>query len=526
MLMCITQITKLSVLLEDKEKYYLNRFSEIYDDKYTYEVFTFNGAKTKIGIICPIHGRFERELTMHKMGRGCPCCGKETRSVRVSPNATREDKFNEFNKSVLEKNPLFLENYDILSYGANKNKCQVLCKNYNVIHKLSAREIVKSKGVCSVKSCTTPEVLMKKKLIEVHDNTLDFSEIEYSGNSQTPLKVKCPKHGYLKNKTFSNLMSGRGCEACGGSKKRNTEEFIKESKKKFGGKFSYEKTKYVTAETKIIITCKKHGDFETTPNKHLNSKYGFVELAKESMSMTHEEYMGVLKQENSTVLDEYNIKDTYKGFDKKLIIEDKEYGEQFLITAGNLLKTKPSIVSAKNPNSLITKKSQKIHGSLYDYSLVRYKNAFELVEIICPVHGVFKQSPASHLSGSGCPKCAHKHSNGVKYMERILLNRNIKYELEKKFADCVNIFPLPFDIWLSNYNTLIEVDGMQHYQPIEKFGGQESFEKLQMRDNIKNQYCLDSGISLKRIPYDPSTKKSTKMFQDECNDFIEKLIKL
>ena len=47
-----------------------------------------------------------------------------------------------------------------------------------------------------------------------------------------------------------------------------------------------------------------------------------------------------------------------------------------------------------------------------------------------------------------------------------------------------------------------------------------------MRDNIKNQYCLDSGISLKRIPYDPLTKKSTKVFQDECNDFIEKLIKL
>lgn len=49
-----------------------------------------------------------------------------------------------------------------------------------------------------------------------------------------------------------------------------------------------------------------------------------------------------------------------------------------------------------------------VHGNLYDYSGVKYKNSQEKVEIGCRLHGVFHQAPTSHLQGSGCPKCAGK----------------------------------------------------------------------------------------------------------------------
>ena len=42
----------------------------------------------------------------------------------------------------------------------------------------------------------------------------------------------------------------------------------------------------------------------------------------------------------------------------------------------------------------------------YDYSLVDYKSATERVKIICPAHGVFEQTPTSHLKGHGCLSCA------------------------------------------------------------------------------------------------------------------------
>ena len=50
-------------------------------------------------------------------------------------------------------------------------------------------------------------------------------------------------------------------------------------------------------------------------------------------------------------------------------------------------------------------KAIKKHGSKYDYSLAKYKNSKTKVKIICPEHGIFKQTLNNHLSGHGCPKC-------------------------------------------------------------------------------------------------------------------------
>ena len=47
------------------------------------------------------------------------------------------------------------------------------------------------------------------------------------------------------------------------------------------------------------------------------------------------------------------------------------------------------------------------HNNKYDYSLVEYRNNYTKVKIICPIHGIFEQSPDSHANrGSGCIKCA------------------------------------------------------------------------------------------------------------------------
>ena len=38
-------------------------------------------------------------------------------------------------------------------------------------------------------------------------------------------------------------------------------------------------------------------------------------------------------------------------------------------------------------------RSNYIHNSEYDYSLVSFKNNDSIVSIICPIHGVFNQNP-------------------------------------------------------------------------------------------------------------------------------------
>lgn len=50
-------------------------------------------------------------------------------------------------------------------------------------------------------------------------------------------------------------------------------------------------------------------------------------------------------------------------------------------------------------------KAIKTHGNLYDYSLVKYLHGKSKVEILCKKHGLFKQTPMTHLQGRGCAVC-------------------------------------------------------------------------------------------------------------------------
>lgn len=52
-------------------------------------------------------------------------------------------------------------------------------------------------------------------------------------------------------------------------------------------------------------------------------------------------------------------------------------------------------------------RSNKIHGE-YEYSQSLYVNNKTKVIIKCPLHGLFKQTPETHLNGHKCPKCANQ----------------------------------------------------------------------------------------------------------------------
>ena len=97
--------------------------------------------------------------------------------------------------------------------------------------------------------------------------------------------------------------------------------------------------------------------------------------------------------------------------------------------------------------------------------------------------------------------CMENKSVGERVIKEILKQHNIDFISQKTFNDCRNILPLPFDFYLPNYNTCIEYDGIQHFKPIEFFGGKEGFEQRKYNDEIKTKYCLSHNINLIRLPY-------------------------
>ena len=76
---------------------------------------------------------------------------------------------------------------------------------------------------------------------------------------------------------------------------------------------------------------------------------------------------------------------------------------------------------------------KRVHGDRYDYSLVNYINNLTPVEIICPLHGVFKQLPKVHKRGGGCQICARESFKNTQkeVLERFVKVHGDRYNYDK-----------------------------------------------------------------------------------------------
>jgi hypothetical protein len=73
-------------------------------------------------------------------------------------------------------------------------------------------------------------------------------------------------------------------------------------------------------------------------------------------------------------------------------------------------------------------KAKERHGDLFDYSLIEYKNMHTAVKIICPIHGLFTQTPMNHLK-YGCICCSErKLSNSDEFIQKSKLINGDKYD--------------------------------------------------------------------------------------------------
>lgn len=80
------------------------------------------------------------------------------------------------------------------------------------------------------------------------------------------------------------------------------------------------------------------------------------------------------------------------------------------------------------------------------------------------------------------------------------------YKTEVSFPDLLSDkgYPLRYDFGIYNNDNqliLVELDGQQHFYPIDYFGGDEQYQKQLRNDELKNIYAKDNGYTLIRIPY-------------------------
>lgn len=199
-------------------------------------------------------------------------------------------------------------------------------------------------------------------------------------------------------------------------KNLTNETFIGKAKEIHGDKYNYSKVEYVNSSTKVCIICYKHREFLQKPNNHLNGQgcplCGLNSRAQKR-TYTKETFVNKAKVIHD---DKYDYSNSiYKGSYEKTCIICKVHGK-FWQTPHNHLKGQGCPQCALDNSPLLstiekfTEKARLIHGYKYDYTLSKYVGSKKKTDIICPIHGMFSQTPNDHLQGCGCPKCGKENS--------------------------------------------------------------------------------------------------------------------
>ena len=255
-----------------------------------------------------------------------------------------------------------------------------------------------------------------EKAKKVHGIKYDYSMVEYEKANEKVIII-CRTHGEFQQ-TPSKHLAG-GCKRCAMEslaikRTSSSSKFIEKAKKVHGNKYDYSKVEYVRAIEKVNITCKTHGDFLQTPNKHLAGDG--CSKCSGRYRYTTAEFIEKARGAHGDKYDYSNVE--YVTTHTKVIITCKEHGKfeqqpsNHLIGRGCPICAKMTIGDNKRSNKFeFLTRAKIVHGDAYDYSKVEYFKCNEKVTIICKIHGEFEQTPGSHSSGNGCPLCGRDRTH-------------------------------------------------------------------------------------------------------------------
>lgn len=235
----------------------------------------------------------------------------------------------------------------------------------------------------------------------VHGEKYDYSESVFV-RTDIKLIIKCLKHGKFEQLPYDHIR-GRGCIRCagGGARKKTTEEFVEDAVKVHGTeKYDYSQVAYSGTHKDITIICKTHGQFIQRPHEHLAGSN--CPKCMEQYSPTTEEFI---------------------------------------------------------------EKAKEVHEGLYEYPNAVYVSNKINLEIFClKCNKPFKQTPAAHISGHGCQKCAHSFisKKETKWFDSFNIpneNRQFKlkvgnhsYRVDAYIPEINTVYEFLGDYWHGNPN--------------------------------------------------------------------------
>lgn len=205
---------------------FIKKAKEIYKDEYEYDQVNYVDSITPVKIYCKKHGYFEQRPVLFLQGYGCPKCGNERKGDYH--RGTKED----FVKKAEELYPNNEYGYEKVNYINNHTPIIIIDHLHNdeefsmmpyVFLAGSQNPRYKSDRIRQKRSMGAEEFIRRAK--EIHEDDYDYSEVEYV-NSNTKVKIYCPRCGEYFYQTPANHLKGEGCPHCISYRMSRGERFI------------------------------------------------------------------------------------------------------------------------------------------------------------------------------------------------------------------------------------------------------------------------------------------------------------
>ena len=263
---------------------------------------------------------------------------------------------------------------------------------------------------------------------------------------------------------------------------------------------------YKGESTKILFQCNKCGNIWSAKPTNILSGRGCPKCrdleARKRWIYSHEKFCELVSEKNPNV----EIIGEYTGYKNKIKVRCKRHGIEWEPLPNAILR---GCGCSKCMKERISEKNGRTHDefvkivsetSPHIEILGRYKNVRKKIKVRCKNHDeIYYVTPDLLVHGGGnCPKCTM--TSGEYKVANYLDSMGYEYISQYSFANS-EVSRKRFDFYIPSANTCIEYDGIQHFEPVANFGGEDRFDYIKKSDEEKNEYCKSHNINLIRIPY-------------------------
>lgn len=348
----------------------------LHGDRYDYSKSVYKGRTANITIICPVCGPIEVHAGFHvtktpaRKPTGCNTCNRN----RAAKSLTKS-----FDEMVSDARAVHGDRYEYIedTYVSARVQMKMICPSHGEVTMIPDSHINKQ-AICKecgkrVKSRRTlHERALKSaaRITELSQNAVTLQIASYVGQN-FDCEMRCKKHGFFIRKPILAMQTRHPCPSCMRELPKDNSQISAEEIRKrlmtLKGDFEVIDVMGEGKKARIEILCtaqKPHGRFTL----NLDNLYGRTfACGKCSLRAAQSKRNAGLKRAHD--------KSKATRFEKWKSLADD------------------------------------FHGGRYDYKYVEYNDMHSKVAIECRYHGIFYQTPSSHLSG-GCRLCADEELKG------------------------------------------------------------------------------------------------------------------